>query len=121
MLSKTEEQLMKHLWSLERCFMKDLLADLPEPKPAKTTVATLLKRMIDKKFVAYRLFGNSREYYPLVNKEDYFGGQLRDMANTFFEDSPADLASLFTAKAQLSTEELLELRRMIDAQIKDRQ
>jgi predicted transcriptional regulator len=32
----------------------------------KTTVATLLKRMIDKDFVAYTEFGNSREYYPLV-------------------------------------------------------
>jgi hypothetical protein len=32
--------------------MKDLLDAFPEPKP-KTTVATLLKRMIDKDFVAY--------------------------------------------------------------------
>jgi predicted transcriptional regulator len=49
--------------------MKDLLESFPEPKPKTTTVATLLKRMIDKDFVAYTEFGNSREYYPLVKKQ----------------------------------------------------
>ena len=67
-LSNSEEQLMEHLWKLKKAFMKDLLESFPEPKPATTTVATLLKRMIDKQFVAYKEFGNSREYYPLVRK-----------------------------------------------------
>ena len=71
-LSKTEEQLMQHLWKLEKAFMKDLLDAYPEPKPATTTIATLLKRMIGKGFVNYKTFGKSREYYPLVKKEDYF-------------------------------------------------
>lgn len=47
-LSNAEEQLMEHLWKLDKAFMKDLLEAYPEPKPATTTVATLLKRMIDK-------------------------------------------------------------------------
>jgi predicted transcriptional regulator len=67
-LTNSEEQLMQHLWQLKKAFMKDLLEAYPDPKPATTTVATLLKRMIDKKFVAYNEFGNSREYYPLVKK-----------------------------------------------------
>ena len=71
-LSKTEEQLMQHLWKLEKAFMKDLLLEFPDPKPATTTVATLLKRMNDKGFIAYKLYGKSREYYPLVKKKDYF-------------------------------------------------
>ena len=41
--------------------MKDLLEAYPEPKPATTTIATLLKRMIDKQFVAYKEYGNSKE------------------------------------------------------------
>ena len=44
-LSKTEEDLMNYLWKLEKAFMKDLLDAYPEPKPATTTIATLLKRM----------------------------------------------------------------------------
>ena len=58
-LSKTEEQVMQYLWKLEKAFMKDILAEFPEPKPANTTVATLLKRMYDKGFVNYKLHGKS--------------------------------------------------------------
>ena len=46
-LSKAEEQLMQILWKQETAFMKDLIDAYPDPKPAPTTVATLLKRMQD--------------------------------------------------------------------------
>ena len=70
-LSKTEEQLMLYLWKLEKAFMKDLIDSFPEPKPAGTTVATLIKRMIEKGFVGYKQYGKSREYYPLISKSEY--------------------------------------------------
>ena len=75
-LSKTEEQLMQYLWKFEKAFMKELLDAYPEPKPATTTIATLLKRMIGKGFVAYKTYGKSREYYPLVKKDDYFSNHF---------------------------------------------
>ena len=62
-LSNSEEQLMEHLWSLKKAFMKDLLEAYPIPKPATTTVATLLKRMIDKKFVALQISCSSQLSY----------------------------------------------------------
>ena len=117
MLTKAEEQLMKHLWEQEPCFMKDLLATLPEPKPAKSTVATLLKRMIDKDLVGFRTFGNSREYFAKVSKRAYFGHQLKDMIGDFFGGTPTDLASLFVEDTELNEEQLSELRRIIDQKL----
>ncbi len=108
-LSNSEEQLMEHLWQLEKAFMKDLLESYPEPKPATTTVATLLKRMIDKKFVAYNEFGNSREYYPLVKKSDYFSKHVNGLISNFFDNSASQFASFFTKETNLSTSELDEL------------
>ena len=67
-LSKSEEELMNILWKQKKAFMKDLLDAYDEPKPATTTIATLLKRMADKGFVAYKSLGRSREYFPLVKK-----------------------------------------------------
>lgn len=71
-LSQTEEKLMHFLWERNKAYLKDLLNDFPEPKPAKTTVATLLKRMKEKGFIAYNEEGTAREYYPLVQKKEYF-------------------------------------------------
>jgi predicted transcriptional regulator len=86
-LSKTEEQLMQYLWKRKKAFLKDLLADFPESKPATTTVATLLKRITDKGYITYNLFGKSREYYPLIKKTDYFSthviGLIKDKTLTY--------------------------------------
>jgi predicted transcriptional regulator len=44
-------------------FMKDILEEYAEPKPAATTIATLLKRMQNKDLIGYKTYGNSREYF----------------------------------------------------------
>lgn len=119
-LSKTEEDLMNHLWKLEKAFMKDLLDAYPEPKPANTTVATLLKRMADKGFIAYKLYGNSREYYPLVKKKDYFSKHVNGLIKNFFNDSASQFASFFTKETNLTKEELEDLKKLIDSEIKNK-
>ena len=119
-LTEAEENVMGYLWNMQKAFMKDLLDAYPEPKPAPTTVATLLRRMIDKNFVAYRTYGNSREYFPLVSKEDYFSKHLDGLITNHFDSSAAQFASFFTTATDLTTAELEELKTLIEQQIKDR-
>ena len=116
-LSTAEEILMQHLWTRERAFMKDLLDAYPEPRPAPTTVATLLKRMIDKGLVSYQEYGNSREYYPLISRQAYFSHHVGGLVKNFFNNSAAQFASFFTTQADLSTEELEALKKIIEEQI----
>ena len=116
-LSKTEEQLMEYLWNQEKAFLKDLIDAFPDPKPAATTVATLLKRMTDTGCVGYKLYGNSREYHPMVKKSDYFSKQMKGMIKNSFNDSVLQFASFFTKTSNLSASELKELRKIIDNEI----
>lgn len=117
-LSKSEEELMNIIWKHEKAFMKDLLAAYPEPKPATTTIATLLKRMADKGFIAYKSFGRSREYYPLVKKTTYFSKHVNGLIKNFFNDSASQFASFFTQETDLSKEELEDLKKLIDNELK---
>jgi len=119
-LSKSEEELMNILWKQKKAFLKDLLEVYPEPKPATTTLATLLKRMADKGFVAYTSQGRSREYYPLVKKKAYFSKQVNSLIKNFFNDSPGQFASFFTQATDLSKTELEDLKKLIDDEIKKR-
>lgn len=119
-LSNAEEQLMQILWKQERAFMKDLIKAHPDPKPATTTVATLLKRMQDKNFVAYEQLGRSRKYFPLVRKKDYFAKQVNGMIKNFFNDSASQFASFFTQETDLSQKELENLKKLIDEQLKNK-
>lgn len=119
-LSKAEEELMQLLWKTEPAFMKDLIAAYPEPKPAPTTVATLIKRMQDKGFVDYEQLGRSRRYCSKVKKKDYFSRQVNGLIKNFFNDSASQFASFFTKEGNLSKEELKELRSLIDSEIKNK-
>lgn len=116
-LSKTEEQVMQYLWKLEKAYMKNLLELFPDPKPATTTVATLLKRMRDKGFVDYALHGKTREYFPLVKKSDYFSTHVNGLIKKFFNNSASQFASFFTSETNLSVSELEDLKKLIDSQI----
>jgi predicted transcriptional regulator len=117
-LTNAEEQLMQILWKQERAFMKDLIDAHEDPKPATTTIATLLKRMQDKNFVDYIQYGRSREYFPLVKKKDYFSKHMNGLIKNFFNNSASQFASFFTEETDLSKKELEELKILIDTEIK---
>lgn len=119
-LSKSEEQLMQILWKQEKAFMKDLIDAYPDPKPAPTTIATLLKRMQDKNFVDYEQLGRSRQYFALVKKKDYFSKQMNGMIKNFFNNSASQFASFFTQETNLSKEELEDLKKLIDKEIQNK-
>lgn len=120
-LSNSEEQLMNFLWEMENAFMKDLLEAYPEPKPATTTVATLLKRLTEKGAISYKTYGNSREYIPQIKKTDYFSNKVNKLVKNFFNDSPSQFASFFTKSTDMSEEELTSLKKIIEDQIKQKQ
>ena len=116
-LSKTEEQVMHHIWTLKKAYMKEIIALYEDPKPAVTTIATLLKRMRDKGYIDYNTAGKSRQYFPLVKKTDYFSGEFNVLLRNFFGDSTSQFASFFTKSSNMTQEELKELRSIVDQEI----
>lgn len=120
-LSKSEEQLMQYIWKQGKAFMNELLEMYPDPKPAGTTVATLLKRMKDKGFIDYEQLGRSRQYYPLVKKSDYFSRHINGLIRKYFDNSPSSFASFFTKETDLSDDELKELQEIVQQELKKRQ
>lgn len=117
-LTKAEEQVMKYLWSLEKGYLKDIVAQYPDPAPAYTTVSTVVNVLVRKGFIGFETHGKSKEYRPLVSKEAYAKESIQGMVHTFFDDSPKQFASFFTQESRLSVDELKELQDMIAAEIK---
>ncbi|WP_413788836.1 BlaI/MecI/CopY family transcriptional regulator [Ascidiimonas meishanensis] len=112
-LSRAEEELMGHLWKLKKGFMKDILQLYKEPKPATTTLATLLKRMQQKEYVDYEVEGRVRRYYPLVTKKEYFSKHFKNVIRNFFNNDTNQFASFFTNEVAFTKEELEELQTSI--------
>jgi predicted transcriptional regulator len=105
-LTKAEEQIMKILWKLERGTVQNLLEKFDPPKPARTTVATILSILENKGFVAHENAGKTNIYFPLIKKEDYSKSQLSNVMKNYFNNSFASMASFFVRENNLSLEEL---------------
>ncbi len=111
---------MQYIWKRKKAFMNELLEMYPEPKPANTTVATLLKRMKDKGYIDYEQMGRSRQYYPTVKKSDYFSNHLKGLIRKYFDDSPSTFASFFTRETDLTEDQLKELQDIVEQELERR-
>lgn len=105
-LTRAEEQVMHHLWSLEKCFVKDILAEMDEPKPAYNTVSTIIRILVTKGFAGYKAYGKTHEYFPLISKQDYSRFTAGNLVSNYFNGSAKELVSFFMAENKLNTGDL---------------
>ncbi len=119
-LSEKELELMNHLWQIEKGYLKDIVDQFEEPKPAYTTISTLINRLITKKHVSFILHGRDKEYFPVLKKSNYFGGEFKKMISNYFGNSTAQFASFFTQNTDLTVQQLEDLQNMVNQQIKEK-
>ncbi|RZK69485.1 MAG: BlaI/MecI/CopY family transcriptional regulator [Pedobacter sp.] len=105
-LTKAEEQIMQVLWELREGTVHDIRERLPEPKPARTTVATVLTILENKSFASRSTKGRVNLYTPLVSKEGYSKSQLSGLLKNYFNNSFAAMASFFAKENNYTIEEL---------------
>ncbi len=115
-LTKAEEQVMQALWTMERAFLREIVEAMPNPKPHQNTVATLLKILIEKEFVAVEVLGRQHRYSPLISKEAYSGKNIRQLAKNYFEGSFSNVVSYMVKENNISIEELEGLLKQIKKQ-----
>ncbi|MDB4062164.1 BlaI/MecI/CopY family transcriptional regulator [Vicingaceae bacterium] len=105
-LTKAEEQVMHVLWKVKKAFVKELLVEMDDPKPAYNTVSTIIRILEKKGFVGFTAFGKTHQYYPLVSKEDYKIKISKSLVSKYFEGSFENLVSFFAKKEEINVAEL---------------
>ena len=105
-LTKAEEQIMQVLWKIEKGFLKDIVEAMPNPKPHSNTVATLLKILVDKKFVTTETYGRMNEYSPAVSKQAYSKNTINSLVKGYFGGSFSKAVSFLVEENKLSVEDL---------------
>lgn len=105
-LTKAEEELMQVLWQMKSAFVKDIISELPEPKPAYNTVSTIIRILEQKGFVDHESHGKSHKYFPLVTKEAYTRSFMKGFVSRYFSGSYKQMVSFFTKQDNLSLSDL---------------
>lgn len=105
-LTKAEEQVMQIIWKLNKAFLREIVEAMPSPKPHQNTVATILKILIEKKFVNADVVGRMHQYYPVILKEAYSKTSMKTLVKGYFEGSFTDAVSFMVKENNLTVEEL---------------
>jgi BlaI family penicillinase repressor len=108
-LTKAEEQVMQIVWELKKASVRDVVAQFPEPKPAYTTVATVMNALEKKSFVNKVSAGKLHLFSVKISKEDYSGFKAGSLVNNYFNGSFSRMASFFAKDNKLSIQELEEM------------
>jgi BlaI family transcriptional regulator, penicillinase repressor len=113
-LTKAEDQIMQVLWNLEKGFVKDIIDQLSEPKPAYNTVSTIVRILEKKGFVGYKAFGKTHEYFPLIGKEKYTRFYLNNMVKGYFDGSFQNLVSFFAKENKMDVQDIDQLMKELE-------
>ena len=113
-LTNKEEEIMRVLWDLKRAFVKEIVAELPKPKPHYNTISTVVRNMEEKGFIKYKAFGKSHQYYPAISKEEYKKTFMHKTIQHYFEDSYKNVVSFFAKEEKISINELKEIISIIE-------
>jgi len=112
-LAKREEQIMQAFWNLDKAFIKEIIPELPDPKPHYNSVATMVKILEDKGFLAHETIGNIYRYYPVISREDYQKHAMKDIVSQYFNDSYPSMLAFFAKEQKISESEMNEILEII--------
>jgi BlaI family penicillinase repressor len=109
-----EEEAMKVLWKLERGIVRDVLDQLPEPKPPYTTLASTVKSLEKKGYLGHKTYGKTHEYFVLIKEADYRKKTFNKVVKDFFGGSVENVLSFLVREEKISGKEIEDLQRLID-------
>ncbi len=113
-LTKAEEQVMRILWKLQEGIVKDILDMMPEPKPAYSTVSTVVRVLQTKGFIKHKAYGNSHVYFPAIEEKDYKNFAIDKIIDGFFDNSYHDLVSFLVNEKKMTADDVREMTKMVE-------
>jgi len=118
-LTKAEEQIMQVLRDIKQGFVKDVISQLPDPKPAYNTVSTIIRILEGKGFIDHEAFGTTHRYFPIVNIEDYKSFASEKLLNSYFGNSVEKMFSFFIKREKVDLKEADQILKLIEKLKKD--
>jgi len=108
-LTNREEEIMELFWQKGALYVKEVIDELPEPKPHYNTISTIVRGLEEKGFVGHEQFGNTYRYAAIITRDEFSRYTLKSMVEKYFNKSYASVVSMFVEEEKISLEEIKEL------------
>ena len=114
-LTENELDVMKVLWEEAPLKIGEILERLRRhPKPAYTSLLTLVQAMERKGYISHEQDGKAYSYSPKLHERNFTSSEIKRVAKRLFNDSPFALAVNLVKDEHLSQEEIKQLRQLLE-------
>lgn len=117
-LSEIEWQIINHIWEKKELSVKEVHTFLRVDK-AYTTIQTYMERMVDKGYLQKKKKSGQNVYSSLLDKKQTQKKAVGSFLKNVFNNSFTKLAANLFDSSELSKDDLLELKKIIDEKIKE--
>ena len=112
-LSQIEEEILAILWRIKEGYPKEILEHFTRVMPYNTFLSTI-RKMESEGWLAYKKYGRSHKYYPLIEKDDYKKSLYKNLKSKFFDGSREQLLSFFLEEEKIDKKEIEKLLKQIE-------
>ena len=116
-LTKSEEKIMQIFWKLKKAFVKEVIEQLPPPKPPYNTISSIVRILEKKGFLGYKAYGRTYEYFPIISKFAYRKSVFSNVMKNYFDGSYENVVSYMVEDEEMSEQELKEMQEIINKKI----
>jgi BlaI family transcriptional regulator, penicillinase repressor len=114
-MSPAETEILRLIWQLEEATVQGVCEALPTKRRiAYKTVQTLLRRLEDKGYLKHKLEGKAHVFFPAVKREQVVKRTVLDFVDRLFGGDPRPLMQFLAEDGHVDTEDIEELRKLID-------
>ncbi len=115
-ISDAEWEVMQIIWRRRSATAAEVIADLAQVSRWRhRTIRTLLGRLVEKQILAAEPDGHRYIYRPLVGRQKCVRQEARSFVQRVFGGDTSELLVHFVRDAKISSEQIDELKRILDA------
>ena len=114
-LTNREGEIMDIFWQKGASYVKDIIDQLPEPKPHYNTISTIVRGLEEKGFLGHEQFGNTHLYTAIISREEFSRNTIKNIVGKYFNKSYSSVVSMFVEEEKISLEEIKELIRLTES------
>jgi len=118
-LGRVQLLIMQVLWTKGEATAREITDAINEAEPiAHSTVQTLLRGLEDKQAVDHKAVERTFVFFPLVKEDDFKNSATSELLNRVFAGKAQDLVAHLLAGESVTTDELTEIRKLINRKAK---
>lgn len=113
-LTKVEERVMRIIWQLKRCTVREVIEKLGDEKTPHSTISSVVRILEKNGFVNHKAYGRTHEYFPIISQEEYSNQSIKGLVDNYFSGSFNELVSFFVKKNDVKPEQIKSLLQKLD-------